>query len=751
MNKTAIVFLLLVSCFAWWDFDWEYRKQVVIIGNATNSTIMFKLDTDTLVSNDKIQPDCDDLRIVLDDLIPASYFVEACNTTNTLVWFQTSSATSFYLYYGNPDASNSASSAAFEFLETFESESINSSGSNWVHQNGSWTVGTHAYSSSNLLGFQINETGYPGFAYANQQIQLTNYSVHGRLMDSYVTNNNPHPGMLITYQDDDNLDAVYFRSATNQVVWYKKRAGSVVTPTIASSTIDANEWYGLDVQVFENNADVYLDGSYIGNITSLDSPSYSGVFMAAVSSSDTGWWDNLGFYYAKNITSSLSGEIERPETGIEYIGTEAATMKTISMLYDAGWDAQRVYTRVRAGEETEKTGFLSNGSAVLSWATLTYNQSGYSINGSWRWLFADHLETRDGPLKARLIYTKTMGNHSFYHIVHIFKNYSVIKHSVIGYSESAGSTDYALQLDGSSVNFVWNGSINYGGANIKHNPTGETNVGDAVFCQAHWVVGDPPKIIWKYTGTAGRQDKTVFWENYGIPCDPFGKEIEILCGHELQNCTVESYRPLGLIAYYSGTPGPLGSFYTDNSNINCSLNGQTLGELFNTSIITNQSNIISCSSSSSQPINTMRLSIQYPYTATAFFGEKPGLIKAEFEGGIGGGAIEISGYGVPVFGNIVPFRQDSNLLSFDYDFPAGNNKLYIFKLSSQLDWHESIDVMDTIAVSLDEMEMPVLRFFSSQEFPVYSLPRTSSISSARTISYSNNTFAEIRVSIWKVA
>ena len=753
MNRSLlVVVLLLASSFAWWDFSWKYRRQIAIDKDPSNSTVMLKIDTSSLVANNKTKTDCSDLRVILNDKVELPYFYENCNTSHTLVWFKTQENGSFYLYYGNPGASDKSSSAAFQFLDTLESYSVNSSGSpTWVHRLGSWRIGTAAESSKNLLAFEINNSASPGIAYANQSIGRINYTVHGRLMDRYGASNNPHPGVLISYANDSWLDAVYFRSTENTVVWYKKRAGSVQYVVIGSYTLNLNEWYSVDAKVYNDTAYAYVNGDYVGNATGVHNGGFSGMFMHSSSSDENGWWDNLGFYYMVNLTVSVGSESQRPETAIQYIGTESATMRTLTMLYEGGWDSVRKYIRVRAGEKPEESGFLSNGTAVLEWGTLSYNQSGYAINGSWRWLFADHLETRDGPLRARLIYKKSMGDHVFYHIVNVFRNYSAIKHVVIAYSTSSGNTDYALQVDGSSVSYSWNGTVTYGGSDIKHVPTEEVNIGDAKFCGIKWVTGNPAKMIWKYSGTAGQQQKKVFWESYGLPCDPFGKEIEVLCNYELQNCTARSYSPLSTLISYSGVPGPLGKFYTDNPAVSCYLNGQTLGDLFNTSALTNLTNILKCDADSDQTINTLRLSVQYPYTATQFFGEKPEVIKASFEGGIGGGALEISKYGVPVFGGIIPFRQDGNLLSFRYGFPEGKNKLYVFLLKNEWSWPGTIDVMDNIAADIDKLAVPVLRFFSNQEFPVSSVPRTSAISSARALVYSNESFAEVRVSIWKVA
>ena len=79
-------------------------------------SVKLTLDTATLVSEDKLRPDGDDLRVVWDNsgtLVELDRVAEtAFNSPDTEIWFKTQApipgngrSRSYYIYYGNPHAS----------------------------------------------------------------------------------------------------------------------------------------------------------------------------------------------------------------------------------------------------------------------------------------------------------------------------------------------------------------------------------------------------------------------------------------------------------------------------------------------------------------------------------------------------------------------------------------------------------------------------------------------------------------------
>ncbi|MBI4136714.1 DUF2341 domain-containing protein [Candidatus Roizmanbacteria bacterium] len=101
---------------AWWDDAWRYRQKVPISYTGTENLTEYQvlvdnLDTATMVTNGKLQSDCDDLRFVSQDGQVLSYFIVAntCNTATTKVWVKTARIdagdSDIYIYYGNGNAS----------------------------------------------------------------------------------------------------------------------------------------------------------------------------------------------------------------------------------------------------------------------------------------------------------------------------------------------------------------------------------------------------------------------------------------------------------------------------------------------------------------------------------------------------------------------------------------------------------------------------------------------------------------------
>ncbi|MDH5779043.1 MAG: DUF2341 domain-containing protein [Candidatus Bathyarchaeota archaeon] len=103
----------------WWNHDYEYRSQMTIdnyIASALGSgySVYLDLDTAALISNGKMLPSGNDLRIL--HLNASSWIELDCNvidmnTSSTQVWFKiqadisaSGSDNNYYMYYGNPSA-----------------------------------------------------------------------------------------------------------------------------------------------------------------------------------------------------------------------------------------------------------------------------------------------------------------------------------------------------------------------------------------------------------------------------------------------------------------------------------------------------------------------------------------------------------------------------------------------------------------------------------------------------------------------
>jgi hypothetical protein len=99
---------------AWWNPAWSYRMPVNVTEAAGTSInywpVNFDINTQALVSGGKMRSDCNDLRVILNDVeIPRQIGNSTCNTAATKIYVQVNTTanqkTNLYVYYGNPSAS----------------------------------------------------------------------------------------------------------------------------------------------------------------------------------------------------------------------------------------------------------------------------------------------------------------------------------------------------------------------------------------------------------------------------------------------------------------------------------------------------------------------------------------------------------------------------------------------------------------------------------------------------------------------
>ena len=109
---------------AWYDDNWNYRVKYTInnTGSAdANKKVKADIDTQALVTDEKIQVDCDDSRFTDINGKILEYFIDAtggaCNTASTdyyvLVPTINAGDTVIYHYFGNPSATAGTKSAQF--------------------------------------------------------------------------------------------------------------------------------------------------------------------------------------------------------------------------------------------------------------------------------------------------------------------------------------------------------------------------------------------------------------------------------------------------------------------------------------------------------------------------------------------------------------------------------------------------------------------------------------------------------------
>ncbi len=153
---------------------WTYRRKITLTNPSASSLtdypVALTLNTQTLISQGKLQAGCEDLRFTDDDgQSLLSYWLESgCGGSSTSLWVKVSTLPAsankeIYLYYGQAEAPSGKSGiATFSFFDDFNDEAI--SGSLWntsltgtgslTESGGAVSLHTNAStsSSSELLG-----------------------------------------------------------------------------------------------------------------------------------------------------------------------------------------------------------------------------------------------------------------------------------------------------------------------------------------------------------------------------------------------------------------------------------------------------------------------------------------------------------------------------------------------------------------------------------------------------------------------
>lgn len=121
--------LILPVVEAWFDTDWDFRNpfnvRVNISSDLTNYTAPFVVNTQTLISQGKLQSDCRDIRFVngsdTGSFIPYEYD-DYCNNAKSVFWAGRINLTAgvynqpnlHYVYYGNSGASNTSTRGVWD-------------------------------------------------------------------------------------------------------------------------------------------------------------------------------------------------------------------------------------------------------------------------------------------------------------------------------------------------------------------------------------------------------------------------------------------------------------------------------------------------------------------------------------------------------------------------------------------------------------------------------------------------------------
>jgi len=111
--NTSTYYQIVFTTRSNWLQPFGIRRAITFISNQTyvNALVPISVDTLTLINNFKLNSSCQDIRITdIDGITLLPIRIDNCNTTNTTIWFNSTYipnnlTISYYIYYGNPQAS----------------------------------------------------------------------------------------------------------------------------------------------------------------------------------------------------------------------------------------------------------------------------------------------------------------------------------------------------------------------------------------------------------------------------------------------------------------------------------------------------------------------------------------------------------------------------------------------------------------------------------------------------------------------
>lgn len=270
----------------------QFRRMLLIDNTNSSETLInyqvsLSLDTQSLISADKMSPTCSDIRILdSDDETNLSYWIETgdndCNSVDTKIWVKVPLINSYsrktiYLYYGDSGLlSVSDGESTFEFFDDFDDldENIWSSTngtSNYSISDGSVTITSGAIYTDNVVGDISNRI-------IEAQVRWTSSALQSGLMIGSQTNtdsgNNPSGASLsyILRGAGDGLGSFYGLSATGNSNSYDiaTAANSLSAPLIENNkyiigtSISNRVRYYVD-RVEDSGIESPLNGAFVNN------------------------------------------------------------------------------------------------------------------------------------------------------------------------------------------------------------------------------------------------------------------------------------------------------------------------------------------------------------------------------------------------------------------------------------------------------------------------------------------------------
>lgn len=269
---------------AWWNDGWYYRKAINIENSSgsdlTDFQVSISVGTSELIANNKMQSDCDDIRILDKDGQILPHWIEennpGCNSPDgdTKIWIKASSFpasdSTIYLYYGN-NSTNNVENGNDVFLE-FDDFNNSSTIDNWIQESNPVTT----FSISNGIMTSTASSGdYSSIIFGESYTDIT---INSRFR---INASQSHGGFLFRGQTTaaDNAYQWVMRRNTSDNRIQQRNGGSqsyLISEQALPSTLTADNWFPVEIRLSGTEVDTYFDNQQSINGSFSDTDYNSG-------------------------------------------------------------------------------------------------------------------------------------------------------------------------------------------------------------------------------------------------------------------------------------------------------------------------------------------------------------------------------------------------------------------------------------------------------------------------------------------
>jgi len=299
---------------------WLYRRPITISNSTSSLTdyqVLVTLDTQSLISANKMRSDCGDIRFTdSDGSTQLSYWLESgCNSANTKIWvkvpFIPTGNKTIYVYYGNPEATSmSNGDATFEFFDDFEGNTINAYKWDTSNSGGYFSILSGKLYYNGLSG---------GFGPRIRALKNgTNFLFSDYIVEFLIITTSGYGELGIMYRGSipETANTYHFHpTSINYVFRITKRVNNAsyyVTNT-NTGTFSFNVWYKVRIVIVGNSHNAEITNINTGqtlNISGTDASFITGTFGVMAWGNAVAYVDDLRIrkYASPEPTTSIGAE-----------------------------------------------------------------------------------------------------------------------------------------------------------------------------------------------------------------------------------------------------------------------------------------------------------------------------------------------------------------------------------------------------------------------------------------------------------